>query len=214
MLPLPVLPRLDDLIAGFDQALRTIAAPQISQRAHPDVQVPENEMTEPQKRHAAGLMRVNHCGEICAQALYQGQALTARDPAVRDALREAAQEETEHLAWTERRIHELGGHKSVFNPLWYAGSLGIGVMAGLVGDKWNLGFLAETEHQVAKHLQSHFSRLPDPDLRSRAIVRQMHEDELSHALLAEKLGGATLPLPVPQLMQAASRLMTSLSYRL
>lgn len=208
------LPKLDDLIAGFDLALRTVAASQVSDRPHPDAHVEEAEMTEAQKRHAAGLMRVNHCGEVCAQALYQGQALTARDPAARDALQEAAHEEIEHLAWTERRIHELGGHKSVLNPLWYAGSLGIGVAAGLLGDKWNLGFLAETERQVARHLQSHLTALPEQDERSRVIVRQMYDDELSHADKATKLGAAVLPSPVSYCMRIASRIMTSTSYRL
>ncbi len=207
-------PRIDDLIAGFDQALRTLAATPVSERPHPDARLAESELSEEEKRHAAGLMRVNHCGEVCAQALYQGQALTARDPAAREALRQAAREEVEHLAWTERRIHELGGHTSLLNPLWYAGSLGMGVAAGVLGDKWNLGFLAETEHQVARHLQSHLRVLPEKDERSRAIVRQMHEDELSHAARAEEFGAAALPRPLPSLMAATSRVMTSLSYRL
>jgi len=209
-----MLPTLDELITGFDTALRTLAAPATSGRAHPDAAVAEREMDEVQKRHAAGLMRVNHCGEVCAQALYQGQALTARDPATRKALRVAAQEEVEHLAWTERRLHELGSHKSLFNPLWYAGSLAIGVTAGVIGDKWNLGFLAETECQVGAHLQSHLQKLPAQDERSRAIVAQMYTDEMNHADKAEELGAASLPQPLPRLMRLTSKVMTSLSYRL
>ncbi|MDR3411226.1 MAG: 2-polyprenyl-3-methyl-6-methoxy-1,4-benzoquinone monooxygenase [Formivibrio sp.] len=211
---MPRLPRLDELIAGFDVALRTLAATPVSERPHPDARTPDVELTEAQKQHAAGLMRVNHCGEVCAQALYQGQALTARDPATSAALHQAAKEEVEHLAWTERRIHELGGRKSLLNPLWYAGSLAMGVTAGLVGDKWNLGFLVETEHQVGAHLQSHLQRLPVEDTRSRAIVEQMYRDEISHAAKAESLGAATLPKPVPLLMSAVSKVMTTLSYRL
>ncbi|MBS1157302.1 MAG: coq7 [Proteobacteria bacterium] len=211
---MPRLPSLDDLIAGFDVALRTLAAKPVSERAHPDARIPDADLTEAQKQHAAGLMRVNHCGEVCAQALYQGQALTARDPAARTALQQAAKEEVEHLAWTERRIHDLGGRKSVLNPLWYAGSLALGVGAGLIGDKWNLGFLVETEHQVGAHLQSHLQQLPAEDARSRAIVEQMYRDEVSHAAKAEALGAAPLPQPVPVLMAAASKVMTTLSYRI
>ncbi len=208
------LPDLDKLISGFDLALRTIAATQVSDRPHPDARIPEVDLTPSQKKHAAGLMRVNHCGEVCAQALYQGQAWTARSSEAKQALRQAAHEEVEHLAWTERRIRELGGSKSLLNPVWYVGSLGIGVSAGLLGDKWNLGFLAETERQVARHLYSHLSALPEQDKRSQAIVSQMHADELSHANLAEKLGAASMPGPIPELMTIASRVMTSISYRL
>lgn len=211
---MPRLPSLDELITGFDTALRTLAAPAVSARPHPDAAIAEASMSEGEKRHAAGLMRVNHCGEVCAQALYQGQALTARDPATREALRQAAQEEVEHLAWTERRLNELGSHKSLLNPLWYAGSLAIGVTAGVIGDKWNLGFLAETERQVGAHLQSHLQKLPAQDERSRAIVAQMYTDEMSHADKAEELGAAALPQPLPRLMKLTSQVMTSLSYRL
>jgi ubiquinone biosynthesis monooxygenase Coq7 len=174
----------------------------------------ESPLSAQEKRHAAGLMRVNHCGEVCAQALYQGQALTARDPAAREALREAAHEEVEHLAWTERRLTELGSRKSLLNPLWYGGSLAIGVAAGLVGDRWNLGFLAETERQVGDHLQSHMQSLPAQDGKSRAIVEQMHIDESAHAETAVALGAAELPPPVRLAMRAMSKVMTSLSYRL
>ncbi|BCL76159.1 2-nonaprenyl-3-methyl-6-methoxy-1,4-benzoquinol hydroxylase [Jeongeupia sp. HS-3] len=210
---LPGLPKLDTLVAEFDTVLRTLAAPATSARAHPDAHIDDTDFDEAEKRHAAGLMRVNHSGEICAQALYQGQALTARDPANREALRHAAQEEVEHLAWTERRIEELGSHKSVLNPLLYAGSLAIGVTAGVIGDKWNLGFLAETERQVGAHLQSHLQTLPVQDAKSRAIVEQMYRDEMGHADIAVELGAAELPLPLKALMGVTSKLMTSLSYR-
>ncbi|MCX7206192.1 MAG: 2-polyprenyl-3-methyl-6-methoxy-1,4-benzoquinone monooxygenase [Proteobacteria bacterium] len=208
------LPSLDQFISEFDTVLRTLAASAQSVRPHPDAAVTEIEMNTAEKQHAAGLMRVNHCGEVCAQALYQGQALTARDPATRDALREAAHEEVEHLAWTEARIADLGSHKSLLNPLWYAGSLAIGVTAGVIGDKWNLGFLAETERQVAAHLESHLSQLPEQDAKSRAIVAQMHIDETHHAEKAEELGAASLPFPIVKAMKLSSIVMTSLSYRL
>jgi len=204
---------LDKLIIEFDKGLRTLAAPAISGRQHPDAHIEESEMSDAERRHALGLMRVNHCGEVCAQALYQGQALTARSDAAREALKGAAQEEVEHLAWTEARIRELGGRPSVFNPLWYAGSLAIGVGAGLLGDKWNLGFLEETEHQVGAHLDSHLTSLPAQDARSRAIVGQMRDDELKHADMAHELGAARLPLPVRALMKLSSKVMTGASYR-
>ena len=205
---------LDKLISEFDRGLRTLFAPASSARPHPDHDVAEAELSTEDKRHALGLMRVNHCGEVCAQALYQGQALTARDPAAREALRHAAFEEVEHLAWTERRIRELGGRPSLFNPLWYTGSLAIGVTAGLLGDKWNLGFLQETEHQVGAHLDSHLSELPEQDDKSRAIVSQMRDDELKHADMAQQLGAAELPLPVKGMMKLSAKLMTVSSYRL
>src|SRR5574343_754607 len=172
---------LDLLITEFDKGLRTLLAPAPTLRAYPDDGLEEAELSDAERRHALGLMRINHCGEVCAQALYQGQALTARDPAAREALRQAAWEETEHLAWTERRIAELGGRKSLLNPLWYGGSLAIGVMAGLIGDKWNLGFLEETEKQVCRHLDAHLGMLPPQDGKSRAILAQMRVDEAQHA---------------------------------
>jgi 3-demethoxyubiquinol 3-hydroxylase len=207
------LPSFDLLITEFDTVLRTLAAPATSARPHPDAKLDEAEMSAAEKTHAAGLMRVNHCGEVCAQALYQGQALTARDPAAREALRHAAQEEVEHLAWTQRRVNELGSHRSVFNPLWYVGSFAMGVTAGVIGDRWNLGFLAETERQVAAHLQSHLNELPEQDEKSRAIVAQMAIDEMSHAELADRMGAAALPLPVQAAMKLTSKVMTGLSYR-
>ncbi|PHV10080.1 2-polyprenyl-3-methyl-6-methoxy-1,4-benzoquinone monooxygenase [Chitinimonas sp. BJB300] len=205
---------MDKLITEFDRALRTVFAPAASVRPHPDAHLSEASLSAAEKRHAAGLMRVNHCGEVCAQALYQGQALTARNPVTRDALRQAAQEETEHLAWTERRLDELGSHKSLLNPFWYASSLAMGITAGLIGDRWNLGFLAETERQVSQHLDSHLSLLPVEDARSRAVVTQMFVDETAHAEAAIELGAAELPTPAKVAMRAMSRVMTTLSYRL
>ncbi|OWY38684.1 demethoxyubiquinone hydroxylase family protein [Xenophilus sp. AP218F] len=205
---------LDKLIVEFDRGLRTLCAPAQSLRPHPDREVEEAQMDAAARRHALGLMRVNHCGEVCAQALYQGQALTARSAESREALRQAAQEEVEHLAWTERRIRELGGRTSLLNPLWYAGSLAIGVGAGALGDKWNLGFLEETEQQVGAHLDSHLRQLPAEDARSRAIVAQMRDDELKHADMAHELGAARLPAPVKMAMKLSAKLMTGASYRI
>ena len=204
---------VDNLIIEADKVLRTLFVSQCSVRPHPDAGLAEASLSETERRHVAGLMRVNHSGEVCAQALYQGQALTSRDPAVRDALREAAHEEVEHLAWTEQRLRELGSHTSFLNPLWYVGSLTLGVIAGKLGDRWNLGFLAETEKQVTAHLESHLDRLPEADEKSAAIIRQMAIDETSHAHTAEALGAAQFPPLVKQLMQQTSKLMTYLSYR-
>ncbi len=206
--------QLDSLITEFDRALRTLAAPARSVRPHPDSDVPEVPLDPDQRRHAAALMRINHCGEVCAQALYQGQSLTSRNPAVRDALRSAADEETEHLAWTERRIAELGGRTSLLNPLWYLGSLALGVGAGILGDKWNLGFLAETERQVEAHLEGHLSSLPASDARSLAIVDQMRRDEIAHAKTAVGFGAAELPAPVKAGMRLAAAVMTRTVYRI
>ena len=203
---------LDRMIVEFDKGLRTLFSQAHSARPYPDANLPEASMDEAEKKNAAALMRVNHSGEICAQALYQGQALTARDPAVQQTLQRAAQEETEHLAWTARRVHDLGGHLSLLNPFWYTGSLAIGAMAGLLGDKWNLGFLAETERQVGHHLQSHLDRLPQQDEKSRAIVAQMHTDEVGHADMAVSLGGAELPQPVQWAMKLNGKVMTGASY--
>lgn len=205
---------LDRWILEFDRALRTLAAPARSVRPTPGDTLLDSPLSEAERRHVVGLMRVNHCGEICAQALYQGQALTSRDPAVREALRSAANEETEHLAWTEQRIAELGGRKSVLNPLWYAGSLSLGVLAGVLGDRWNLGFLAETERQVEAHLDSHLSALPEQDARSRAIVDQMRQDEIQHAETAIHFGAAELPDAVKAAMKVSGRLMTQTAYYL
>ena len=203
---------LNRLIIEFDKGLRTLCSQAHSARPYPDAGVPEAAMDETEKKHAAALMRINHSGEICAQALYQGQALTARDPVVQQKLQRAAQEETEHLAWTARRVHELGSHLSLLNPFWYTGSLIMGAAAGLLGDKWNLGFLAETERQVGDHLQSHLDRLPLQDEKSRAIVQQMYEDETRHAVMATSLGGAELPLPVQLAMKLNGKVMTGTAY--
>jgi len=204
----------DQLILEFDRALRTILAPARSVRQTPGDRLPEADLDTEQKRHVVGLMRVNHCGEICAQALYQGQALTSRDPAIRDALRGAANEETEHLAWTEHRITELGGRKSLLNPLLYLGSLALGLAAGALGDKWNLGFLAETERQVEAHLDGHLVDLPSNDARSREIVDQMRLDEIQHAKTAIHHGAAELPVPVKVAMKLAAKLMIGAAYRI
>ncbi len=204
---------LDQLIVEFDKGLRTLFSQAHSARARPDAKIPDAPLTDDEKKHAAALMRVNHSGEVCAQALYQGQALTARDPVVQQKLQQAAHEETEHLAWTSRRVHELGSHLSVLNPFWYTGSLAMGAVAGLLGDKWNLGFLAETERQVGHHLQSHLDRLPQQDEKSRTIVAQMYADETSHANMAAALGGVDLPQPVRLAMKLNGNVMTMLSYR-
>ena len=203
---------LDNLIVGFDKGLRTLFSEAHSVRAHPDENIAEFELSGVEKSKSAALMRINHCGEICAQALYQGQALTARDPEIQRKLSEAAQEETEHLAWTARRVHELGGHISVLNPLWYGSSLAIGAVAGALGDKWNLGFLAETERQVGAHLQSHLNKLPENDSKSRAIVKQMYTDETQHAEMALGLGASELPLSVKLLMKLSGAVMTRTAY--
>ena len=204
----------DQLINEFDKALRTVFAPAPTVRPRPGTKLPEAALSDAERKHAAALMRVNHVGEVCAQALYQGQALTSRDPATRAALVQAAWEETEHLNWTEKRIEELGGRKSLLNPLWYLGSLAMGVAAGKFGDRWNLGFLAETERQVGAHLDSHLQRLPAQDQRSRAIVEQMAADEAEHASKAIELGAAELPAPIKTAMQLSSKVMTSTAYHL
>lgn len=203
---------LDRLITEFDRALRTLAAPARTTRPLPGADLPEAELDEAQRRHIGAMMRINHVGEICAQALYQGQALTCRDPSAREALRDAAVEETEHLNWTASRMSELGSRPSLLNPLWYGGALAIGVTAGMVGDKWNLGFLAETEKQVEAHLQSHLDRLPPADQKSWRILEQMRQDEREHAHAAERLGAAELPAPVRVAMRVASRVMTGVAY--
>ena len=203
---------IDRFITGFDKGLRTLFAPAHTLRPVPGDVLPDAPLDETQRRLSASLMRVNHSGEVCAQALYQGQALTAREPSARRALEQAAAEETEHLAWTERRIAALGGSKSVLNPLFYAGSFVIGAASGLLGDKWNLGFLAETERQVAHHLEGHLQRLPAEDRKSRAILEQMRDDEARHATSASNHGGAELPEPVKAAMKVSSKVMTETAY--
>lgn len=203
---------IDSLVAEFDRALRTVFAPASAARPMPGAELPEVELSAAERRHAAALMRVNHSGEVCAQALYQSQAAMSDDPSIRLALAAAAREETEHLNWTERRIVELQGRKSLLNPLWYAGSLAIGLVAARFGDRWNLGFLAQTERQVEAHLDVHMGRLPAPDVRSRAIVEQMKTDEARHAETAARLGAAELPAPVRQAMRLAAQAMTRTAY--
>ncbi len=203
---------IDQFIVGFDKGLRTLFAQAQTLRPVPGDALPDVALDETQRKIAASLMRVNHSGEVCAQALYQGQALTAREPSAKQALEQAAQEETEHLAWTERRIAELGGSKSMLNPLFYAGSFALGAASGLLGDKWNLGFLAETERQVVRHLEGHLERLPAEDQKSRAIIEQMRDDEARHATSAVSHGGAELPAPVKAAMKASSKVMTETAY--
>jgi ubiquinone biosynthesis monooxygenase Coq7 len=207
-----MMSNIDRFINEFDRALRTLAATPASARPIPAATLPEGAMTESEKRHAAALMRVNHCGEVCAQALYQGQALSCDDPGVTRALAQAAREEVEHLAWTAQRVKELGGRLSLLNPLWYAGSLAIGYAAGRFGTRWNLGFLAETERQVEAHLQGHLERLSAQDGKSRAIVAQMQQDEAGHAQTARNLGAAELPEPVKRAMRLSAGVMTAVSY--
>lgn len=208
---------MDRFIIAFDRGLRTLFARPHSRRPYPGLeyaasQQSDGHLQDTQKKHVAALMRVNHCGEICAQALYSGQSLTARNQQTVNALEQAAREETEHLAWCEQRIQELGGRKSLLNPLWYGGSFALGVISGTLGDKWNLGFLAETERQVGKHLESHLAQLPEGDERSRAVLAQMHKDETHHAETAKRHGAAELPKPVKSAMRMASRIMTRTSY--
>jgi ubiquinone biosynthesis monooxygenase Coq7 len=205
---------LDRFIAQFDRALRTVSGVTHATRASPAESVPEAELDEQARAHAAALMRVNHVGEVCAQALYQGQALTARDARARATLEQAAREEEDHLAWSVERIRELGGRTSLLNPVWYAGSLAIGALAGAAGDRWNLGFLAETERQVEEHLSGHLEKLPSNDERTRAVVAAMRADEARHRDTALGLGAAALPRPVARAMRLASRVMTRVAYRL
>ncbi|MBP6638467.1 MAG: 2-polyprenyl-3-methyl-6-methoxy-1,4-benzoquinone monooxygenase [Sulfuritalea sp.] len=203
---------LNAVIPEFDKALRAVFARAPTRRQMPGADLPEAELSVAEKQHVAALMRVNHCGEICAQALYQGQALASRDPAVRRELEIAAWEETEHLNWTEARIGELGGRKSLLNPLWYGGSLAIGAIAGKCGDAWSLGFLAETERQVEGHLADHMARLPAHDRKSWEVLEQMKRDEIRHAETAVDHGARELPPPIKLAMKLSSRLMTRLSY--
>jgi ubiquinone biosynthesis monooxygenase Coq7 len=204
---------IDRLLMHADTALRTIAGkPVVTHRDYPANEVDDCELSDEERTQVASLMRVNHSGEVSAQALYQGQALTARLSEVREKLEQAALEENDHLAWTESRLHELGNRTSYLNPLWYAGSFALGAFAGALGDKWNLGFLAETEHQVVRHLDEHLEILPEQDQRSRAILEQMRTDEAKHATTALDHGGAELPPPVKKLMAAMSKVMTRTTY--
>lgn len=205
----------DRLITEADKALRTVLpGAAVAARANPAAPLPTTALTPDQSRHVAGLMRVDHTGEVCAQALYQGQAFSARLPQVRARMAQAAAEEVDHLAWCEERLRELDASPSLLNPVWYAMSFGIGAAAGLAGDKWSLGFVAETERQVCRHLESHLTELPATDDRSRAILSAMHKDEAEHTDWAVAAGGADLPSPVKSLMQAVAKVMTTTAYRL
>jgi ubiquinone biosynthesis monooxygenase Coq7 len=204
---------MDSLILNFDRALRTIAGVAHAVRPSPAAGIPEAQLDEDARAEAAALMRVNHVGEVCAQALYQGQALAARDRVNRDALEHAAREEQDHLVWSAQRIDELGGRQSLLNPLWYAGSLALGAAAGALGDRWSLAFLAETERQVEEHLGGHLQRLPAEDQRTRAVVEAMRADEARHRDSAIALGAAELPAPVRAAMRAMAKIMTTVSHR-
>jgi 3-demethoxyubiquinol 3-hydroxylase len=202
----------DALIREFDRGLRTVAAANVAARPNPAGTAAESVTETAARRHAAGLMRVNHAGEIAAQALYHGQALTARDDKVRARLLDAARDETDHLAWCEARVRELDSHTSLLAPVWYAGAFAIGAVTGLAGDRTSLGFVAETERQVVEHLESHMHDLPEGDARSRKIVCQMQDDEARHGSDATNAGGRELPRPIRELMRRAARIMTRTAY--
>ena len=204
---------LDRLLAEAQRGLAGMADEAVAMRANPGAPRPDVEMDARHRRHSAGLMRINHTGEVCAQALYVGQAAVARDEETRAHLMAAAQEETDHLAWCAQRLEELDSRPSLLNPLWYGGSYAIGVLAGLRGDGWNLGFVVETERQVEAHIDEHLESLPTADLRSRAILEVMKEDEARHADHAQAQGARILPQPVPTLMAMASNLMKAIAYR-
>jgi ubiquinone biosynthesis monooxygenase Coq7 len=207
--------RIDRIIASLDEALRisTGGAPS-PQRPNPAGDLDATELDDGQQRHVAGLMRINHSGEVCAQALYAGQAATARDEATRLAMQSAADDEIDHLSWCEDRLRELDSRPSLLNPLWYAGSFAIGAVAGIAGDDWSLGFVRETENQVEAHLQDHLDRLPAGDVRSQAILDQMKVDEARHAAMAEAAGARDLPLPVQRAMAFTAGIMKALAYRI
>lgn len=205
---------IDQIIARFDGTLKTVSgSTPSSARTNPAKNLPETVFDKTERKHTASLMRVNHVGEVCAQALYQGQALTARSTQIQKKLQQAAQEETDHLVWCQQRIKELNGHTSYLNPVWYFASLTIGMIAGLAGDKVNLGFLAETEHQVEQHLTEHLQKIPAQDEKTRYILLQMRADEMNHAVTAEQAGATELPMPIKILMRYLSKVMTSISYR-
>ena len=204
----------DKVLLEIDTAIRTLFVPEnrSTTREHPGLALPEPLLTAQEKKHGAGLMRVNHAGEVCAQALYQGQALTAHLTTVKAQMTEAAAEEVEHLAWCEKRLQELDSQPSVLNTYWYIGSLMICALAGLAGDRWSLGFVAETERQVSNHLKEHLQNLPPQDLKTKEILTVMHEDEAHHADVAKAAGAAELPFVVKQMMKAVSKVLTYGSY--
>jgi ubiquinone biosynthesis monooxygenase Coq7 len=210
------LSTVDQVIGAVDRALRTVAAPPVALRPSPARGLVDGaqELGAEQRAEAAALMRVNHVGEVCAQALYDAQALATRDERLRSMFRRAAEEETDHLAWTRERVEALGGRLSVLNPLWYAGAFAIGLVAARAGDRMSLGFMAETERQVEAHLDGHLDRLPREDLASRAVVEQMKADEVQHANTASDLGGADLPFPLRLAMRAAAKVMTTTAHRI
>lgn len=203
---------IDALLTTADTALRTLFATPLAAQPTPQAAEPDGELSAAEKSHAAALMRVNHVGEVCAQALYTAQAFATRNPALRAHFTRACTEETDHLAWTQTRLTELGSRTSLLNPLWYAGAFGLGLLAGRLGDRVSLGFVVETERQVEAHLQSHLDRLPVQDHASRAIVAQMAEDEVRHAVDAQKAGAMELPQPVKRLMKAAAKVMTTTAH--
>jgi len=204
---------LDHVLVAADNALRTLAGVGRAARPNPaDSCTQTQTLSDVEQRRSSGLMRVNHVGEVCAQALYQAQALTTRDPRLKAHFEHAAREETDHLAWTQQRLDELGSRASMLNPLWFAGAFGIGLLAGRVGDAVSLGFVVETERQVEEHLAGHLEALPAGDVRSQAIVHQMKEDEARHAANAEQAGAVELPLPVKWVMRAAAKVMTTTAY--
>lgn len=210
---MPTVHLIDSLLAEIDNGLRTLAAPAQSSRPSPAAGLPGPSLSDSERASGASLMRVNHAGEVAAQALYRGQALTTRDPAVRQKLLDAAREEQDHLAWCAQRVSELGSHTSLLGPFWYAGSFALGAAAGLLGNATGLGFVVETERQVEEHLSGHLDRLPPADLPSRAIVRQMRTDEVAHGALARELGGTDLPEPVRAAMKLVARVMTTVAHR-
>jgi len=204
----------DHVILGLDKALQSVNTMPLATRPNPAAHLSEGALSVSERRHAAGLMRVNHVGEVCAQALYQGQALTARSSIIQKKLQEAAQEEADHLKWCEQRLEELNAHPSYLNSFWYSGALFMGLIAGLLGDKISLGFLAETEHQVERHLNKHLQRLPLNDKKSRAIVEQMRLEEIEHATTAEQSGAIPLPLLIQLSMQGLAKFMTLVAYKI
>jgi len=208
------LPSIDKLLTAADSALRTLSGASHPARPYPTPARPGTPLDDGQRRLSGALMRVNHVGEVCAQALYNAQSLSTRDPTLRAQFEHAAREETDHLAWTQQRLRELGAHPSLLNPLWYAGSFAIGLLAGRAGDAVSLGFVVETERQVEQHLESHLQRLPDADAASQVIVQKMKEDEARHGAAAQAAGAAMLPTPVRWAMRLASRVMTTAAHRI
>lgn len=204
---------IDQVLINADHALRTLfGRPQTTERPNPAEDIPEADLTDEQRRHVARLMRINHTGEVCAQALYQGQALTAKLPDTRKRLERSAKEENDHLAWCAARLEDMGDRKSLLNPLWYAGSFAMGAAAGLAGDKWSLGFVVETERQVEDHLDEHLAQIPIDDEKTRTILEQMKADEVHHAQIAHAAGGAELPAPIRSAMRLTSKVMTGTVY--